>query len=87
MTEHIPTSPHEGALAMVHYLFINEGVVHHLVVFHAAEAAVFHTVVHLILHQGALEERAYLFNGTMKILWEERDNNNKIIGEKKNRNY
>ncbi len=50
---------------MVHDLLRDQGVVDHLVVFHAAEAAVFHTVVDFILHQGTLQERAYLLYGAI----------------------
>lgn len=39
---------------MVHYLLADQSVVGHLVVLHAAEAAVFHTVVDFVLQQGSL---------------------------------
>lgn len=58
-----PTFSHEGAFAVVHDLLWDEGVVHHLVVSHAAEAAVFHTAVHLLLREDALEEGAHLLYG------------------------
>lgn len=53
---------------MIQYLSRDKRVVDHVVVFHAAEAAVSHTVVHLILHQVALEERADLPNGAVEVL-------------------
>lgn len=67
-----PTSPHEGAFAVVHHVFSDlwVSVVHHLVVFHAAEAAVLCTVVDLILHQGTLQERAYPLYGPIQVLIE-----------------
>lgn len=53
---------------MVHYLLRDESVVDHLVFLHAAEAAVFHAVVDLVLHQGTLKERAYFLYGAVQIL-------------------
>lgn len=70
VTEESPTFSHEGAFAMVHYLFSNQSIVDHLVVFHAAEAAVFRAVVDLVLHQGTLQERAYPLYGAMWVLTE-----------------
>lgn len=54
LTEQSATFSHEGAFAMVYYLWRNRGVVDHLVVFHAAEAGVFYAVVDLVLHQRIL---------------------------------
>lgn len=50
---------------MVNYVIGDEGVVHHLVIFHFAEAAMLHTVVDLVLHQGTLQERADPLYGSM----------------------
>lgn len=48
------TFPHEAALAVVHYVVRDESVVDHVVIFHAAEAAVLDTVVDFLLQQGML---------------------------------
>lgn len=53
---------------MIQYLIRNKAVVDHLVVLHAAEAAVFHTVIELMLQQRALQERAHLVDGPMQVL-------------------
>lgn len=47
------TCSHETAPAVVHYLLGDAGVVNHGVCLHAAEAAVFPTVVQLFLYQRA----------------------------------
>lgn len=60
-----PTFPHEGAFAVVHYLLRDKGVVDHVVVFHAAKAAVLHTLVDLILLQRTLHERADSLHGSI----------------------
>lgn len=67
-----PTFSHEGAFAVVYHVLSDlwVSVVDHLVVFHAAEAAVLCTVVDLILHQGTLQERAYPLYGAIQILIE-----------------
>lgn len=62
------TFPEEGAFAMIQYLPRDKGVVDHLVVLHAAEAAVFHTVVQLILQQRALQEATHPVHGLMCVL-------------------
>lgn len=53
---------------MVHYLPVDQSVVGHLVAFHAAEAAVFHTVVELVLQQGTLQMSTQPLNGTSNVL-------------------
>lgn len=59
------TFPHEGSFLVVHYLCRDQSIIDHSVVFHAAEAAVFGTVVDLVLRQGTLQERAQFRNGAV----------------------
>lgn len=62
------TFPHEGSFAVVHQLFCNQAVIDHLVLFHAAKAAVLHTAVHLILRQRALQVGAHLLDRATQVL-------------------
>lgn len=65
---------------MIQNLIRNEGVVDHLVVLHAAEAAVLHAVVELMLQQRALQESAHPLDGPVQVLTTEQSGNTKSFG-------